>query len=72
MGRVLSERKGINRMEFYLLLVAVFGGFLFSLIWEAKTRYILPFFFMQIPYMAMGINHIMVYVEEKRDKMGKK
>lgn len=69
---LLSERKGINRMEFYLLLVAVFGGFLFSLIWEAKTRYILPFFFMQIPYMAMGINHIMVYAEEKRDKMGKK
>ena len=46
------------RLEKYLLLIAVFGGFLFSLMWEAKTRYILPYFLMQIPMMAMGLDEL--------------
>ena len=55
-------------MEWYLLLIAVFGGFLFSLMWEAKTRYILPYLFMQIPYMAMGINEIITVMEQKIER----
>lgn len=53
------KRKENVHIEKYALLIAVFGGFLFSLMWEAKTRYVLPYFFMQIPYMAIGLEEIM-------------
>lgn len=62
---LLYRRDKFMPMEWYLLLIAVFGGFLFSLMWEAKTRYILPYLFMQIPYMAMGINEIITVMEQK-------
>lgn len=52
------KRKEFVRIEKYALLVAVYGGFLFSLIWEAKTRYVLPFLFFQIPYMALGVSEL--------------
>lgn len=59
-----AKRKYIAQIEWYALLIAVFGGFLFSLIWEAKTRYVLPYLFMQIPYMAVGVNEIMSLLEK--------
>lgn len=61
-----ARRKNFVSIERYVLLIAVFGGFLFSLIWEAKTRYVMPYLFMQIPYMAMGINELMLFLEEKK------
>ena len=36
----------------YLLLLGVFGGFLFTLIWETKTRYALVYLMFLIPYAA--------------------
>ena len=36
----------------YLLLIGVFGGFLFTLIWETKTRYALVYIMFLIPYAA--------------------
>ncbi len=45
-------------IEKYVLLIAVFGGFLFSLIFEAKTRYILPSFLIAIPAIALGVDEI--------------
>ncbi|MCI8527986.1 MAG: hypothetical protein HFH82_02355 [Lachnospiraceae bacterium] len=65
---LLYRRDKFMPMEWYLLLIAVFGGFLFSLMWEAKTRYILPYLFMQIPYMAMGINEIITVMEQKIER----
>ncbi len=59
------KRKEFVEIEKYALLIAVFGGFLFTLIWEAKTRYVLPYLFMQLPYMAMGIHEIMSAVEKR-------
>ena len=53
---LILRRKDYNSIENYVLLIAVFGGFLFSLMWEAKTRYVMPYLFMQIPYMAIGVN----------------
>ncbi len=63
---LILRRKEYVHIEKYLLLIAVFGGFLFSLMWEAKTRYVLPFLFLQIPYMAMGINEIIVTIRRHR------
>ena len=39
-----------------LLLIGVIGGFLFSILWEAKSRYVLPYIILLIPYMALGIS----------------
>lgn len=36
----------------YTPFIGIFGGFLFSLIWEAKGRYVFPYFVYAIPYMA--------------------
>lgn len=36
-------------------LIAVIGGFLFSILWEAKSRYVLAYAVILIPYMAYGI-----------------
>ncbi|MCD7862558.1 MAG: hypothetical protein LUG61_03345 [Lachnospiraceae bacterium] len=49
------KRREWRGVENYVLLIAVYGGFLFSLIWEAKTRYILPYFLCMIPYAAAGL-----------------
>lgn len=38
-----------------LMLIGVIGGFLFSILWEAKSRYVLPYIVLLIPYMALGI-----------------
>ena len=38
-----------------LLLIAVIGGFLFSVLWEAKGRYVLPYVVFLFPYAACGI-----------------
>ncbi|WP_143151445.1 glycosyltransferase family protein [Pseudobutyrivibrio xylanivorans] len=44
-----------KKLELYTGLIAVYGGFLFSIIWEAKTRYVFPYMLIMIPYMAYGI-----------------
>jgi hypothetical protein len=41
---------------FYIPLIAICGGFLFSIIWEAKCRYVLPYFIFTLPYTAYGIS----------------
>ncbi|MBQ7918981.1 MAG: glycosyltransferase family 39 protein [Lachnospiraceae bacterium] len=35
-------------------VLAIFGGILFSLLWEAKSRYILPYLVMMLSYAAKG------------------
>lgn len=42
-------------LEQHLLLIAVFGGFLFSILWEAKARYVFPYFLLMLPCAAAGI-----------------
>lgn len=54
---ILKYRKNLP-IETYVLLIAVFGGFLFSVIWEAKTRYIFPYAMLMIPYFALGFKDI--------------
>ena len=46
-------------LESYLLLIAVFGGFLFSVLWEAKARYTFPYLLMMTPYAAIGISALL-------------
>lgn len=62
---LIIRRKEYVKIERYLLLIAVFGGFLFTLMWEAKTRYALPYLFMQVPYMALGVNELVSFVQNR-------
>ena len=45
-------------LEDHVIAVAVIGGFLFSMLWEAKGRYILPYFVMMLPLAATGLSDI--------------
>lgn len=48
----------LSRKDSILLstsLIAVIGGFLFSILWEAKGRYVMPYIILLFPYMAYGI-----------------
>lgn len=67
-------KKGVQQIkhqgiEQQIFMVGIFGGFLFSMIWEAKTRYIFPYFVMMIPYAALGIERIVNRgIKNKKDK----
>ena len=47
----------INSIE-WIPLIAVFGGFLFSIIWESQCRYVLSYFVYLILYAPIGIGII--------------
>jgi hypothetical protein len=51
-------------LENRLLLIAIVGGFLFSIIWEAMSRYVLPYVVYMIPLAAVG----MWYLQELLEK----
>lgn len=55
---LIIMRKRWTGIENYVLLIGVYGGFLFSLLWEAKPRYVFPYFIIMIPYAAAGIAEI--------------
>jgi hypothetical protein len=55
-------------LKYYTGLIMVFGGFLFTVIWEAKTRYTLPYLAMLIPYSAIGFNMLVNNISLCRDR----
>ncbi len=57
-----------DSIDKYILLIAVIGGFLFSLLWEAKTRYVFPYLLMQLPYMAIGVNEALKNIKDHLTK----
>lgn len=64
---VLALKKRVP-LQHYLLLIAVFGGFLFSILWEAKARYVFPYFLIMIPYAAAGIGSMITMLWQRADK----
>jgi hypothetical protein len=44
-------------------LIAIVGGFLFSIIWESQCRYVLPYYVFIIMYAPMGLNQISEWIE---------
>ena len=59
-GFVKKERAGENEgTDFgYLLMIYFIGGFLFSLLWEAKPRYVFPYVYLCLPLAAIGLTRI--------------
>ena len=52
---LLRKRKAEEPLEWYVLLIAVIGGVLFHELWEAKSRYVLPYFIAMLPMAAEGL-----------------
>lgn len=38
----------------HMLAITIIGGFFFSILWEAKARYVLPYYVMMYPLAAIG------------------
>ena len=49
-------------------MITIFGGFLFHMLWEAKGRYILPYFVMMLPMAAVGLSMLAVRVKAWADR----
>lgn len=47
---------GNTSLEQNILFVVFLGGFFFHILWEADSRYAMPYFVMLIPYGIWGIN----------------
>lgn len=75
-GSVLAllavKYKKWKHIDNYLLLIAVFGGFLFSVIWEAKPRYVFPYYVVMLPYAAAGFYECVRMINEKIEKYFRK
>lgn len=58
------------------LLITFIGGFLFYSFWEAKSRYVFPYFVMGIPMAAVGLDtvtqKVAVWVKNYSDKSREK
>ncbi len=50
----LFDTKNVSPIEDYVGIVTILGGFLFSIIWEAKARYMFPYFVLMLPYAMLG------------------
>ena len=56
-----------------LLLPMVFlGGFLFHLIWETKSIYVLQYYYILIPYATYGLYKIFIIIDNKINKSKEK
>lgn len=55
-----------------LLVIVVIGGFLFHLMWEAKSQYCWPYFVLCIPYAAGGITTALEKLDAKIPKRSPK
>lgn len=54
-----------------VLVIGVIGGFLFHMLWEAKGRYILPYFMLMLPMAAAGLAECSVRLKSWLEKKGR-
>lgn len=47
-----------NNSLLYVPLIALVGGFLFSIIWEAQCRYVLPYYMFMMVYVPIGLCNV--------------
>lgn len=65
---LLKKRKEKEPLDFYLLLIVILGGALFHILWEAKSRYVLPYFVMMLPMAAGGLYQMADIISHGRAK----
>lgn len=49
-------------IAFYVFPITIIGGFLFSLFWEGKGRYIFPYYMMMFPLFAVGFEECVGFI----------
>lgn len=54
----------------HLLAIAVVGGFFFSILWEAKARYVFPYYMMMFPFAAAGYSRMFAAITSAGGKGG--
>ncbi len=64
-GTLSLRRKTDGAVWVQLLGIAFFGGFLFQLVWETKSRYCFPFFVFLLPLAAVGFTTVLRWAGEK-------
>ena len=62
------QRKNLNKEIVFLCLIFL-GGFGFHILWEAKSRYIIPYILILIPVATVGISYIIKIIENKIRKI---
>ena len=62
--RLIKNKKESMDLSLLFPLVLFVGGFLFSIIWEAKARYTLPYAFFLLIYIPMGMKSIYDFTRE--------
>ncbi len=55
----------VKELPLYLGLIAVFGGFLFHMLWEANSRYIFLYGMLLLPYAASGLEWLLSAIRKK-------
>lgn len=53
------------RLERAYFVLNIFGGFLFHMIWEAQSRYILGYYVLMLPVAAVGLKYCVIRKTEK-------
>ena len=54
-------------LPFYVGMIAVLGGFLFHMVWEANSRYIFPYFLLLLPYASQGLDAFYKRIQNAKD-----
>ncbi len=67
---VLIQKRKILSLEVLFLITIFIGGFSFHILWEAKSRYIIPYIVVLIPVAAVNIEKIKINI--KRNKKNEK
>ena len=55
------KKRSAPTLRLYLNLIAVMGGFLFHIFWEANSRYIFLYGLLLLPYTAKGLSSLIVH-----------
>ncbi len=63
------KNKELNEKNIILILV-FFGGFLFHILWETKSVYVIPYFYVLIPVAAEGIRKVIDLIYKKKSLGG--
>ncbi len=50
----------------HFLAIGVIGGFFFSIIWEAKSRYILPYYIVMFPLAIIGYRCLFEWIKSRK------
>lgn len=61
---IYKTHKNIN-LQMFLIPLIFFGGFLFHILWETKSIYVIPYYFLLLPYTAFGLNEIFEKIIKK-------